>query len=362
MTIYSCFICHEPYPAQGLPYKCTNCGGPYTVSQIDWYKPLKDTKIAPGIWRYRPSFGLHSNAPKIYLGEGNTPLVELPGSDKKVLLKLENLNPTGSFKDRGTAILVSMMKTRHVSNAVEDSSGNAGASFSSYSQAFGISSNIFIPASTSGTKRKQIQATGCNVIAVDGSREETYRSAINHVQQNNIPYASHAFLPFGLTGIATIAYELFEQLAGKIGTVLMPVGHGSLMCGILLGFHALRKAKAIPELPSFIGVQPEHFAPVWAQWTQQPYKRSDKPSIAEGTCITNPVRGNQIIQLIDKNKDDFVIVSDDEVLLAHQSLIKKGFMIEPTSAMAYAALGKIKKELPLPIVLVMSGSGLKTLK
>lgn len=362
MTTYSCSKCNRPYPSQGLPYFCNNCGEAYSVNELNWYQPEVASFNLPGIWRYWSSFGLPKNAPITYLGEGNTPLVALPGLERQIYLKLEHLNPTGSFKDRGTAVLISMMKSRNITFAVEDSSGNAGASFAAYAAAFGISADIFIPAKTSGTKRSQIEATGCNVIAVEGSREETYQSALRHVNNNKIPYASHAYLPFGMAGIATIAYELNEQLNGKIGTIIMPVGHGSLMCGTVLGFKALMTAGEISYLPKFIGVQPEHFAPVWSQWEKQPYSRFDKASIAEGTCIHNPVRGNQIINMLDKDKDDFIAVTNDEIKEAHGELLKKGILIEPTSAMVYATINKFESELPLPIVLIMSGSGLKTLK
>src|SRR3970040_2313236 len=130
-----CTNCHRPFPESGVPYRCPACGGIFDFTSLPPFNPARLEADLPGIWRYRHTFGVPENSPVVSLGEGNTPLVwdEMSGQD--VAFKLEYLNPTGSFKDRGSAVLVSFLKSRGVESAVEDSSGNAGASFAAYTWA-----------------------------------------------------------------------------------------------------------------------------------------------------------------------------------------------------------------------------------
>src|SRR3990172_4302245 len=145
MTDFHCSNCHRPYPDQGVPYRCQYCGGVFSLtSDLNFSLDEIDPEL-PGIWRYKHSFGLPANVPIIYLGEGDTPLVEGQGFGRKIAFKLEFLNPTGSFKDRATAPLISFLQSRGVTEAVEDSSGNAGASFAAYAARAGIHGRVFIP-------------------------------------------------------------------------------------------------------------------------------------------------------------------------------------------------------------------------
>lgn len=147
---------------------------------------------------------------------------------KRVFFKLENLNPTGSFKDRGSALLVSFMLSRGVTEVVEDSSGNAGASLAAYAAAVGIKSHLFVPSFASGPKLQQMQAYGARVVRVPGAREAAHQAALSFASERGLPYASHALLPMGIPGIASTAFELIEQLGQMPGSIVAPIGHGSL--------------------------------------------------------------------------------------------------------------------------------------
>ncbi|MFH1447045.1 MAG: pyridoxal-phosphate dependent enzyme, partial [Chloroflexota bacterium] len=133
-----------------MPYICPFCGGIYEIDVNSDFKLGHIDDTLPGIWRYRSVFGIPQTAPVTYLGEGDTPIIWRKAFSKDIIFKLEFLNPTGSYKDRATAVLTSMLKQRNVSHAIEDSSGNAGASFAAYASAFDIDAEIYIPASTSG--------------------------------------------------------------------------------------------------------------------------------------------------------------------------------------------------------------------
>lgn len=242
MSEYICRDCSKTYPATGLPHHCPDCGGVFTLRNLTYTQPNIAQGKVQGIWRYAKSFGLPEIFPQSYLGEGNTPLVPVTIEGKPFWAKLENLNPSGSFKDRATAVLVSVLRGRNLFKVIEDSSGNAGGSLALYGSAFGIQCRIYIPSGTSGPKRRQIEVCGAEVVQVDGPRENAHKAALEAVYAEGLPYASHAAQPFGMAGIATIASEIFESLGEMPGTIICPIGHGSLFAGILMGFDALVRA------------------------------------------------------------------------------------------------------------------------
>ncbi len=228
MGDWICTNCHRPFPAAGVPYRCPICGGIYDVAdplQFDPDKVLPLHLADQGIWRYRHSFNLPDDSPQVYLGEGATPLVWGEAFGRPAAFKLEMLNPTGSYKDRGSAVLVSFLLSRKVQEAVEDSSGNAGASFAAYAAKAGIKARVFVPDYAAGPKRLQIEVTGAEVVRVLGPRSNA-ADAVRRAAEQGAVYASHAYLPQGLAGYATIAYELVEQMETPPATVLVPVWSG----------------------------------------------------------------------------------------------------------------------------------------
>jgi len=361
MTDFHCSNCHRPYPDQGVPYRCQYCGGVFSLtSDLNFSLDEIDPEL-PGIWRYQHSFGLPANAPIVFLGEGDTPLVEGHGFGRKIAFKLEFLNPTGSFKDRATAPLISFLQSRGVKQAVEDSSGNAGASFAAYTSRSGIRGRVFVPDYTSGPKRRQIEAYGAELVPVSGPRSEAAAAARSAAEAGAV-YASHAFLPFGLPGIATIAYELYEELGEVPGVIIAPVGHGSLLLGIAQGFGAMKSAGIIQNQPRLIGVQARACAPLWALSTQGTAGLAwvtEGETIAEGVRVFQPMRGDELLKAVDASGGGFLSVDEEQILPARDSLAHAGLFVEPTSAIVWAALTEVAAELPEPIVLILSGSGLK---
>ena len=165
----ACTSCGAPYPPIGAPYKC-QCGGIYDFSHFPAFKEPEKPVRSRGLWLYRDSLGLPENAPVVTLGEGNTPLLSSRFNGRPVYLKVEGQNPTGSYKDRGSAVLTSFLRSRGVTSAVEDSSGNAGASLAAYGACGGISLSVFIPETASGPKRWQIEMYGAEVHRIPGAR------------------------------------------------------------------------------------------------------------------------------------------------------------------------------------------------
>jgi len=359
-----CTNCKHPYPEQGLPYRCPACGGLFDWDGPPPYDPAQIEPELPGIWRYRHSFGLPSEAPVISLGEGRTPLVFAQAFGRRVALKCEGLNPSGSFKDRGSALLLSFLRARGVEAAVEDSSGNAGASFAAYAARAVVRGRIFVPDSASGPKLRQIQAYGAELVRILGPRSNAAAAAERAAAEGAV-YASHAHLPHNLPGYAALAYELFEELGGAPGTVIAPVGQGGLLLGIGRGFQALHKAGLISRLPRLVGVQARACAPLWALSV---YGRAglawvaEGPTLAEGIRVLNPLRGDALLHMVAESGGTLLAVDEEEIQPGQQALARGGFYVEPTSAVVWGALHTLfqqQPDTPEPVVAVLTGSGFK---
>ena len=359
-TALQCENCETPYPNKGMPFICPVCGGYFTINI--YHKLIKSdfTSTVPGIWRFINTFGLPKDAPISYLGEGRTPLISLIDGENEIFLKMESQNPTLSFKDRGSAVLISKLRHERITYAIEDSSGNAGASFAAYCAAFNIAPEIYIPASTSGPKKDQIEAYGAKVVRINGSRSDTTQAALDRVKTSGGVYASHAFQPFGLTGIATIAYEIFEQMDEQPDAVFTPIGHGSLFLGIIKGFEVLKNSGFITKLPEFIGVQATHCAPVWALWSGSDTNIAEEPTIAEGVRVTAPIRGHEIVAMLTKYDGRIERIDEEELINSWIELRHRGIYLEPTSALPWAAYQQNKQKRYNNPVLIMTGYGLKS--
>jgi threonine synthase len=363
MTIL-CLNCRLPYPDQGVPYRCEKCGGVFDIKEISYKKSSARSNTLIGhMWDYENSFGFSADTRPVSLGEGGTPLVEVECFNRRVFFKCEGLNPTGSYKDRGSSVLATFLKSRGIKMAVEDSSGNAGASFAAYATRSGIKAKIYLPESASGPKRRQIELYGAEIVAVPGPRSNA-AEAVKVEADKGMVYASHAYLPHGIAGYATIAYEVFEQLGESPGAIIMPVGQGNLLLGIGRGFQALQKAGTCDRIPQLIGVQVRACAPLWAVfhygaaglgWV------TEGDTIAEGVKVRVPLRGDLILQMVEQSLGTFMAVDEQEILPGRDELAKNGLYVEPTSAIVWPALQAIINDLPDPIVVILSGIGLKSL-
>ncbi len=358
---FCCQICGSVYPKKGTPFLCGKCGGVFDLCDLPAVDfQAKDQQLG-GMWSYRNTFGLSKNDVAITLGEGSTPFVWETYQNRKIGIKQEFLNPTGSYKDRGTSLLVSHLLARGVSSVIEDSSGNAGASLAAYTARAGMHARVYVPASASGPKLKQISAHGADLVIVEGPRENAAKAVRLAANQGEV-YASHAFMPFGLLGIATIAYELLEQMNMVPGTIIAPVGHGGLMWGIIRGFHALMQSGIIKTMPFMVGAQASACAPLVAAFEAgktDAEEYEEKATLAEGVKVVRPVRGKALLEHMRSDRGMFIKVEEEEIMTGFQELALRGFFIEPTSALAWNALKTVYNKVPEPIVLILTGSGLK---
>lgn len=170
MTRLRCSSCRREHSASVGLWKCPACGGVLELADMPKFDPKLVDRGLRSLWRYQHTFSLPSDATPVSLGEGGTPLILSEVAGRQVWFKLEYLNPSGSFKDRGTTVMVTALAAGHVHEAVEDSSGNAGASFAVYAARAGIHARVFVPAAASGPKRTQIAAYGAELVPVSGPR------------------------------------------------------------------------------------------------------------------------------------------------------------------------------------------------
>lgn len=357
---FACLSCTRPFPAPGFPHRCPSCGGLFDFTEKLFYRP-RDRGSDPGIGRYRDTFPLPPGIPWVGLGEGETPLVAAEVGGRRVLFKCEFTNPTGSFKDRGSAVLAHALRAAGVSDVVEDSSGNAGASMAAYAARAGIRARIFVPDSASPLKLAQIQAYGAQIVRVMGPRSNASR-AVRREAASGAVYASHAHLPHVLAGMATVAFELYESLRGAPGSVVVPVGQGSLLLGLSRGFEALKAAGAIAAVPGLIGVQARACAPIWAVAHGGAAALSlvgEGRTAAEGIRIREPLRGDAVLAAVEASGGRMEVVGESEILEGRSALARLGFWVEPTSAVVWPVLRRGGGSLAEPVVAVLTGSGYK---
>jgi len=300
------------------------------------------------------------------MNEGFTPLEEMDLNGERVLIKIDYLFPTGSYKDRGATVLISKMKEWGVQKVVEDSSGNAGSAIAAYCAKTGIECEIYVPHTTSSGKLVQIQAYGATLIKVEGSREKTAQVAMEAASK--IPYASHCWNPFFLHGTKTFAFEVWEQMDWKSpDTLVLPIGHGTLFLGAYIGFKELREAEMVKWIPRLVGIQSASCAPLYQAFKKgwrktRPIEK--KETIAEGIAIAEPVRGRQILEAIRDTDGEILTVTEKEIRAALREMSQKGHFIEPTSAATIAGLKKYlrKKRRKETVVSTLTGMGLKSVE
>jgi threonine synthase len=317
------------------------------------------------LWRYRAALPVEIATP-ISMGEGCTPLVQKDWDDFRPFFKLEWFNPTCSFKDRGTTVMLSYLRQLGIDAVLEDSSGNGGASVAAYGAAGGMRVKIFAPAYTSPAKVAQVRAFGAEVQLVEGPREESQNEAIR--QSSQVFYASHNWQPFFLQGTKSTAYELWEDFDCAVpDNVIIPVGAGSNLLGCHIGFSELLAAGQIQKLPRLFAAQPLNCSPLDASFqagVDTPVARAVHKTIAEGTAIAQPLRLKEMIHALKDSGGASVAVTEDEIIAALKRLARLGLFVEPTSASVAAAFTKLTERGVIKArestVMVISGTGIKT--
>jgi threonine synthase len=363
MGMLVCEKCAKIFSWQERVWKC-ECGGLLDIEFKPAFPIAKITNRKPTLWRYREAIPVEDDENIVSFHEGFTPLLPVEFLGKTVWLKQDHLFPTGSYKDRGASVLISKAKELGVKAVVEDSSGNAGCAVAAYCAKAGIACEIFVPEDTSPGKLAQIRLYGAALNRVPGSREDTARAVMQAAEKHY--YASHSWNPFFFHGTKTFAFEICEQLEWQAPeAVIVPVGNGTLLLGVYIGFRELRQAGITDKMPKIIGVQAAHCAPLFKAFAGGlndfvPIEKRD--TLAEGIAIAEPVRGRQILKAVENSGGGFLEVEEEEIKKALFELARKGFYVEPTAAATIAAIPQYLSQLKRNeiIVSVLTGHGLKS--
>lgn len=362
-AVFCCSRCHERTAAHTKEATC-HCGGlwkleykpqPFDLSQVD--------RETWNIFRYRafmPPLG--ESWREISLGEGMTPIVPL---EKNVLLKMDYMMPTLSFKDRGAAVMLSHIKTIGITSVLQDSSGNAGNSVAAYSARGGIDCEIFVPEGTSPKKINMIRSHNAKVHIVPGTRDDCANACRSMLEREKKYYASHVYNPFFYEGTKTYMYETYEQLGRVPAELFIPLGNGTLLIGVIKALEEFLESGIIETMPGIIAVQSENCDPIFQAAQKnlsKPALITSTPTLAEGIAVGVPMRGEEILDAINRHGAEVITAPENRILKAREKLASRGIYVEHTTAATYAAyLQYVEEKGPVTDCLIpMCGAGLKS--
>ncbi len=324
------------------------------------------------LWRYREVL---PDVEPITLGEGSTPL--LPSREfPNVWIKDEGLNPTGSFKARGITVAVSVAKALSLKKLAMPSAGNAGSALAAYAAAAGLEAHIFMPRDVPLANRIECEAYGAKVTLVNGLISDCARIVAERKKQEDWFDFSTLKEPYRVDGKKTMAYELFEQLDGKLpDAVIFPSGGGVGIIGMWKAFEEMEQLgwfsgiKDAAKRPRMIAVQAEGCAPIVKAWdegkpTVEMWK--DASTIAAGLRVPRPYGDYLVLDILNRSHGTAVAVSDDEIKHAfHHWARTEGIFAAPEGAASLAAYRKLRSSGFLSendkVVLFNTGTGLKYL-
>ncbi|WP_297489799.1 threonine synthase [Thermococcus sp.] len=355
-----CPICGREYDK---PIQRCSCGEPVEFELFEG-----EPYIAKTAWERFYDFWPIEPELELSLGEGDTPLVRSRLGKElgvKLYLKNETVNPTWSFKDRGTFLAVSYALKAGYKAVGTVSTGNMGASVSAYASRFGLKAKILVSENAGDEKVKAISVYGGDVIRVKGDYGKLYFESLKLGEKLGV-YFINSDNPFRVEGYKGIAFEIAEELSPDY--VLIPTSSGGLFRGIAKGFIELKENELIEELPTLIAVQAEGCSPICRAFKEgkEKIERFKKPeTIAKAIANPYPPSGNAVLKLLREFGWKCVAVSDEEITEAQRKLAGEGLFVQPASATGIAAVKKLIESGVISegskVVSILTGSGLKTL-
>ncbi len=299
------------------------------------------------------------------LDEGNTLLKKFENLNKyfsgvEIFGKMENLNPTGSFKDRETVVAINVAKAQKIKKVGVISSGNAALSVACYAKKAKLKCVCFVPKKVSKRKLKLIESFGAKVVKKAGFFEDVYKNVIDN--EKNIYHLSAGQNCFRDLGSQEISFEIFEKF-GKDNMpdkIVVPAGNGCLLYSIYRGFEVLKKDNKIKKIPQMIGVQMKNASPIKKALEKKELYcelKNIKDSIAEGIVALESYCSPKAILALKKTKGFVVEVTDNEIKKWDKIIQKKeSIFLEPTAVTVFPAVKKLKLKKGEKVVLILTGS------
>lgn len=374
MNTLECVLCNRTYPLDIFNPFCAACGNPLLFPPVTEKKRLYLDKDL-SLHRYREILPLNEIITDLLLGEGNTPLVSLKRIKDKhglpdVLAKNETLNPTHSFKDRGTAIAVQKAVSLGITKIGTVSTGNMASSTAAYGAKAGLRTFVLVKEDISKEKLLAIEVYDPFIIKVKGHYGELYRNSFEIGKKHNI-YFMNSTDPFRIEGYKITAWDLYFQLNKQAPDyIFVPVSAGGHIIGLMKGFQEMMDQGLISRFPFFVGVQAHGCAPMVHSFKVEQLqceKIEDPHTIAQSISNPDPPGGNIVLNWIRKYRSSLIDVTDEEILSARKSLSEfEGIFALPASAAAFAGLLKFNSQKKIEpnklVVLIITGSGLKSMQ
>jgi threonine synthase len=393
---YRCSLCGEQYSPTEVTYTCPKDGGNLDIV-LDYesikskYKPEDIlSRHDPSLWRYLPLLPVsepEGEATPLHAA-GGTPVFELTSLSRELgvqslWLKDESRNPTASFKDRASAVVVARAKEIGAEVVVTASTGNAGAALAGMSAAVGQKAIIFAPKSAPQAKVAQLLVFGAKVILVDGSYDDAFDLTIKASNEFGWYCRNTGYNPFTAEGKKTAALEIWEwwqethqKWHDEFGedpdhpplTVFVSVGDGNIISGIHKGFKDVYQLGWMPRIPRIIGVQAEGSAAISNAFhgNTETITPVSAKTIADSISVDLPRDGVRAIRAAKQTAGTYITVTDEEILGAIAELGKVGVFAEPAGATAYAGLVKAAGSGLVgnadPVLVLNTGSGLKDVR
>jgi threonine synthase len=380
-----CLICGSEYRPDEIQYICPNHGNEGILDvQLDYgavaaslsRKDL-EKNLEPTIWRYKPLLPIKSESPVPPLKVGWTPLYPAPRlatilGVHHLWVKDDTRQPTGSLKDRASAIAIVKAHEAGAKIITTASTGNAAAALSGLCASVNQPNVIFVPASAPEAKVAQLLVFGSTVLLVEGTYDDAFDLCVEAAQEFGWYNRNTAYNPYMTEGKKTVVYEIYEQLEWQSPDVIfIPVGDGCIIGGVHKGLKDLTALGWIEKKPRLIGVQASGSSVLYDAWKKgiSPSEiRFIKPNtIADSIAAGLPRDRIKAMRAVKETNGTFVIVNDEEILKAIPALARgSGVFAEPAGAASLAgAVKALSMGLVTPderIVILATGSGLKDIR
>lgn len=359
-----------------FPDYCAHCGGPVVLPPTA--RPLPDTTDLPGMWRYAGRLPLTPDTAWLSMGEGNSPIVAAAETAdwcavEHLMFKLDHLNPSGSFKDRATAVGVAQAVRQRARAVVCASSGNAAGSTAAYAARAGLPAVVLMPEAVPPGKAAIARAHGGIVLRVRGDYSNSFRAARELAARFGWINLTTTFVnPVAVAGLKSAGYELASQLAGTPDWIVVPVGAGPLVHGIVTAYRELRDSGEVAALPRILGVQADGCAPIAEAFANDAAEVAPWQDVrTQISAISDPLRGypsdgTYTLRLVHETGGAMATVGDADAGKAVEQLAyREGLLIESGAAANLVAVRALREQGTIgpddTVVCMLTGHGAKTL-
>jgi threonine synthase len=369
---YLCDVCSKDYRA-GMPLKgILEAVFDYEGIRAAWEEYLSVFSEACEQQKMEELCELFSPVEKEYypnLPVGCTPLIQCTNLVAEPLyLKFDGVNPSGSFKDRASHLMVAEAKRLGIREIVAASTGNAASSLAALCAAAGLRAVIYTPAKAPLAKLVQIRIHGAKLHKVEGTYDDAFAAALDYAKEHECLNRNTAYHPYTIEGKKTAGLELFVQLKRVPDYIFVPTGDGVILAGMHKAFTDLRAAGLIDRLPKLVAVQAESSDAITSYLETGYYRDAEKPdTVADSISVKTPSAAHLAYAALKECGGMGIRVSESEILSAQKVLAERsGVFCEPSSAATLAAYYRAKEEAWIKdqatTVLMLTGHGLKDIQ